>query len=242
MLRRTHGAGKIDAVTARRRRRRGEFLHVVGHDDAADRALGSADAHGLVDDVPRLHRRYDHLRVVADVLEHRQQIHLLLKLAAEGTAGLLADNGHHRHVIHLRIVEPGQQMQRAGPRGGHADANLASELGMRRGHERSHFLVAHAHVVEAVAGAPHRAHQAVDAVAGVAEDALDAPVAQPLQNVVADGHAAHENLLLRRPAARRRMKPTPAPGADAASPETGTRGPTLECARFPWPERPTRPY
>jgi hypothetical protein len=45
-------------------------------------------------------------------------------------------------VIHLRVVEAVEQVDRAGTRRRQADADLAGELRVRAGHEGRHLLVA----------------------------------------------------------------------------------------------------
>ena len=61
------------------------------------------------------------------------------------------------------------------------------ELGVRARHERRHLLVARLDELGplAVARAPERPHQAVDAVAGVAVDPIDAPSCKAIQEIVA---------------------------------------------------------
>ncbi len=75
-------------------------------------------------------------------------------------------------MIHARVVEPVQQVDRARPRGGQAHPDLSGELGVGAGHEGRHLLVAHADIVECLGAPAHGAHDPVDAIAGVAEDAL----------------------------------------------------------------------
>ncbi len=79
--------------------------------------------------------------LVRDVLEERDEIDFLLVIAAERRARLLADDRDDRLVIHLRVVKSVEQMDRARPGRGQADADFARELGVRAGHERRHFLV-----------------------------------------------------------------------------------------------------
>ena len=67
-----------------------------------------------------------------DVLEQRDQVDLLLVVAAERRARLLADDRDDRRVVELRVVEAVQEVDRARPRGGEADADLAGELRVRR--------------------------------------------------------------------------------------------------------------
>ena len=176
------------AVLVRRRLDGVELLHVVGHDDAGHRALVDGDAHGAVHHVAHLRRHGDRLHVFGgDVLEQALQVDLLLVVAAERRARLLADDGDHRLVVRLRVVEPVEQVDRAGAGGRHAHADLAGELRVAAGHERGQFLVARLDELHLVAGAVERAHQPVDAVARIAEDTTHAPLAQPLEEVVAGG-------------------------------------------------------
>ena len=115
-----------------------------------------------------------------DVLEHRDQIELLLIMAAERVARLLADDREHRLMIEQRVVKPGDQMRRARARGRDADAELAGELGIGRGHEGRHFLVPRLDELDLAVRAVERAEHAVDAVAGIAEDVPHAPLVQAL--------------------------------------------------------------
>ena len=129
----------------------GEFLQVVGHDDAGDGSARGGDANGAIDQMPHLAGHAGHRdEVRRDVLEQRLQIHFLLIMRADRGARLLADDGDDRHVVHLRVVEPVQQMDRARTGGRVAEPDLAGELGMRRGHERRHFLMPNLDVLEFV--------------------------------------------------------------------------------------------
>src|SRR5690625_7528350 len=67
-------------------------------------------------------------------------------------------------------------MQSARTGGGQANADLTSKLGVTARHKSGHFLMAHAHVIKARACPVQGAHQTADAVTGIAEDALNAPV------------------------------------------------------------------
>ena len=84
------------------------------------------------------------------VLEHADQIDFLLIVAAERRAGLLPGDGQHRHVVHPRVVQAGDQVRRTGARGRHANTKFAGELGVGRGHERRHFLMAHLNELDLV--------------------------------------------------------------------------------------------
>ncbi len=172
------------------RRMRRQLLHVVGDDHARRRALRTRDAQRAVDHVAHLLRRDHHLDVLArDVLEQRRQVHFLLEAAAERGARRLADDRDHRLMVELRVVESVQQVDgtRAGSR--QADADLPGEFRVRARHERRHLLVADLDEIELVAGAVQRPEDAVDAVARVPVDPLDAPFTEALQQEVADRRA-----------------------------------------------------
>src|SRR5581483_5626138 len=182
------------AVHAWRHRHRIEFLHVVRHDDAGDRTFGDRDAYRAIHDVARLRSRDDRLHVFArNVLEQAREIDLLLKLPAERRPHRLTHDREHGLMVELGVVEPVQQMDRAGPGRGHAHAEFARELGMRAGHERGHFLVARTHVVELVAGAIERAHETVDAIAGVTVYTPDLPLMQSIDDEIGDSLAHGAN-------------------------------------------------
>ncbi|MNX78780.1 hypothetical protein D3C86_1103870 [compost metagenome] len=86
-------------------------LQVIGQDDRGDATLAQRGAHRPVNQVSDLrgHRSLLH-ESTGDILEHRQQIKLLLVVTAKRCASLLADNRQDGHVIHPRIVEPGDQV------------------------------------------------------------------------------------------------------------------------------------
>src|SRR4051812_23427112 len=107
-------------------------------------------------------------------------------MAAQGGARRLADDRDHRLVIELGVVEAVQEMDRARSRSRQADADLAGELGVAAGHERRLLLVTDLDELDLV-GAPEGGQDAVDAVTGIAVDALHAPPAKPLQQEIADG-------------------------------------------------------
>ena len=97
--------GEDGAVHSRRRLDGIHQLQVIRHDDAGDAALGLGDAHRPVDQLTNLRRLRRHMDVLAgDVLEQRDQIDLLLILAAERDARLLPDDRQYRLMVHLRVV------------------------------------------------------------------------------------------------------------------------------------------
>jgi len=98
-------------------------------------------------------------------------------------------------MVELGVVEAVEQVDRAGPRGGEADADLARVLRVRAGHERRHLLVADLHElqqpvrIDRAAGAVQRAHDPVDPVARIAIDPADAVGGEAVEQVAADGLA-----------------------------------------------------
>ena len=79
---------------------------------------------------------------LATSLKRRMEVDLLLVRAAHGRRRGLADDGDHRLVVHLGVVEAIQEVNGAGAGGGEAHADLARELRVAAGHERGHLFVA----------------------------------------------------------------------------------------------------
>src|ERR1700712_2731601 len=77
-------------------------------------------------------------------------------------------------------------MDRAGTTGGRTDTNLSRELCVTHRFERGHLLVPGLNELRFVVGASPRRQQTVDAVAGITENLLDAPLPEPPQQDVAD--------------------------------------------------------
>src|SRR6185312_11851206 len=123
------------------------------------------------------------------VLEEDLEVDLLLVVGPDRMALLLADDGQHRLVVELGVVEAVDQMHGARARGGYAGPDLAGELGLGTGHEGGHLLVPGLgeHRLFHLLPGPD---EAVDAVPGVAEDPLDAPLTQALEDVMS--HVAHK--------------------------------------------------
>ena len=120
---------------------------------------------------------HGHAIFAGHVLEQRLKIDFLLILAADGGGGRLADDRDDGLMVHLGVVETVEQMDRAGAAGGHADADGAGELGVRGRHEGGQFFVPGLDETRLVFVFPQAREQAVDAVAGIGVDPLDAPFA-----------------------------------------------------------------
>ena len=87
-------------------------------------------------------------------------------------------------MIEPSIVKAGEQMRCAGTGSRDADAELAGEFGVGRGHEGGHFLVPRLDELDLAVGAVERPEHAVDPVAGIAEHAPYAPGMKPRNDKV----------------------------------------------------------
>jgi len=182
-------AGEHRAVLARRGLDRLGLGDVLRDDHCRHGAVGQRDLAGPVDQMPRLpghHARLDEVR--CDVLVQRVRVDLLLERRPQPDALLLTEDRHHRLVVELGVVEPVEQVDRAPARGGHRAPDLAGELGVGGRHERRHLLVAGLDQLRVPIGAVQRSEHRVDPIAGIAVDAVDAPLTQALEQVVRDEH------------------------------------------------------
>lgn len=181
-----------------------QILQVVRHDQAGHVVLGKRDAHALVDQLAHLRRYCRGLHVMAgDVLEQRPQIDFLLIVRAHADARRLADDGEHRLMVLVRVVQTVEQMNGAWTGSGKADTQLAARvLGMGSSHECRLLLMPDLHEFDLAGLAADRAHDPVDAVAGITVDTADAPFIQAIQHELADG-LRHGSPLFRSPAASR---------------------------------------
>ena len=76
-----------------------------------------------------------------DILEQRKQIDLLLVMHAKEVMIGLAGDGEHGCAVELRVVQPVEQMNRAGSRRRQTHSESASELCVAARHECSRLLV-----------------------------------------------------------------------------------------------------
>ena len=109
------------------------------------------------------------------------EVHLLLVAGAQHAGLLHAGDRQHRHVVELRVVQAVQQVDAARARrspGRRRACPVAFAYAGR--HERGGLLVVHQHEPDPVLVPAQRLHDPVDAVAGQAEDGVDPPVDQPL--------------------------------------------------------------
>ena len=93
-------------------------------------------------------------------------------------------------MVELGVVEAVQEVDRPRAGGCHADADLVRELRVAARHERGHLLVARLDELGVGLRPVERAEEPVDPVARVAVDAVDAPLAETLEDEVGNelGH------------------------------------------------------
>ena len=190
-------AGMHRAMRARGIRVRG-LLQVVRQHQGGDAMPAFGDTHRPVHHVPDLRRRAGLADEIAcHVLEHAGQVNFLLIMPADRGPRLLAGDRQYRHVIHTCVIQPGDQMRCARTRRRHADADLTGEFCVRRGHEGGHFLMPRLDEFKLAVGPAQRADQSIDAVAGVAEDRMDAPLMKAVPEEIAHclAHACLSDLL-----------------------------------------------
>ena len=184
--RRVADAGMHGPVRPGRLGHRVDLLEIVGENQDAHAPPAGRDPDRPVHKVADLGRMDRHLDVLGHVPEQEGEVHLLLVRAAQRHAGLLPDDGQHRLVVHLGVVEAVEQVDRPGTGGRETDTQLAGVLGVAARHESGHLFVAHPDEVEPVPRLVERAEQLIDAVAGIAEDPAHPPGRQPFQYEVRD--------------------------------------------------------
>ena len=165
----------------------GAGVHLLDVDrerDVGDATVGERCPAREVGDVLDVRGAHDALAVLRDVHEQPIKGYVLLGVGADEVVVRHAGNGKDGLAVEGRVVEPVQGENPARARGRQADAQLAGELGVATGHQSRGFLVADLNEADLVTPLAQRLHEAVDPVAREAEDDLDAPVPDRLdQNV-----------------------------------------------------------
>lgn len=93
-----------------------ELLEIVGKNDAGHCPRDPRNPNRPVHEMQDLLGDSRHVHVLArDILEEGQQIHFLLVVAPECAPRLLADDRHDWLMVELRIIEPIEQVNGAGP-------------------------------------------------------------------------------------------------------------------------------
>ena len=183
------GRGQVDRCGRRRPGRRHVLvrvlvrvghLQVVGEAQMRDAAAGQRGADRDVHHPGQLRGVLDHQVVLGHIGVQLVGVHLLLVTGAQHGGLLHPGDGQHRHVVQLGVVQAVQQVNGTGTGRGQADAELAGRLGVGGGHERGGFFVVHEEEPHPV-GVPAQAfHDPVDAITRQAEDRVDPPLSQPL--------------------------------------------------------------
>jgi hypothetical protein len=183
-------------------------LDVNRDDHAGDGAGVERHPHGAVDEMRGLGRVHAGVDELGDIAQQGLQVDLLEPFRAERDALLLTHQGDNRLVVELRVVEPVEELDGTGARGGDADARLAGELGVRACRVSRDHLVADLDELGLPAELAKRAHESRDAVARVAVDALGAPLpVQPGEHELGDGRRqVLRRWRPRRPPVRRRPR------------------------------------
>ena len=173
-----------------------ELLPVVGTIEVRDALARQRRAARGVDQAVRMLGAVDLLVEHGHVFEQPQQVHFLLVMHAHHVVIGLPGDRQHGRAVHLGVVKTIEQVDRAGPAGGNADAEPTRELGVAAGHERRALLVSHLHEADAFAQLPQPLHEAIDAVAGQAEDHINPPGHQPIKKDVRRGFGHGSSSLL----------------------------------------------
>ena len=156
------------------------------------RPAGQGVADGQVDQRRDLDGDVDHHVVLGHVGEQPLEVDLLLVAGAEQLRLLHPGDGQHRLMVELGVVQPVEQVDAAGPGRGQADAEPARRLGVAAGHEGGGLLVVDQDEPDSVLVAPEGLHDPVDAVAGQAEDGVDPPVDEPLDQQFCSNLRRHD--------------------------------------------------
>lgn len=153
-----------------------------------------------------------------DIVEHAGQVDVLLGKGLDQVVILRPGDGKHRHLVELGIVEARQQMRAAGSGRCETYAELSGELGIGTRHEGGRFLMPDLDEPDPILALAQRLHDAVDAISGKAEDDLDIPFDQRVNQYVGGIEHRTRPLLVkdRKPASLSKV-PSSILGADTAA-------------------------
>lgn len=166
-----------------------QFLDIVRQDNAGDGTFGQGDPDCPVDQMSDLGRIGCHLyKMVGHILEQGDQVHLLLVIGSQGSGGLLPDDGHHRLMVHLGIVEAIEKMNGSRSGGGDADPDFTGEFGVTAGHECSFFLMPCLIKADLFLCPIQCSHYSIYAVPRITVDPAHAPVHETLHQIIAGSY------------------------------------------------------
>jgi hypothetical protein len=112
-----------------------------------------------------VHRTHHALVEDADVDKEFVERDVLLRVGADQIVVLEAGDGEHRSAIQLCVVESVEQVNASGTGGCETHSQLAGELGVAAGHERSGLFVTHLDETYFLGANAQGFHDAVDAIA-----------------------------------------------------------------------------
>ena len=163
-------------------------------DQHRSRPAGGGDVKGLVDDPRQLVDARHQVAVLGHGAGRADHIRLLEGVPSDLGAYHLARDRDHRHRVHVRGAQTGDEVQRTRARGGEHDARLAAGARVAVRHVRGALLVADQDVLELRMLGQVLVDRQVGA-AGVAEDVLDTFALQRLEDHVGSGQVVAGSFL-----------------------------------------------
>ncbi len=156
---------------------RREVLHLVGKHEVGDAAPVQRVLDGGRGELGVVGARVHGHRGQRDVAEDGREVEVLERAAAQHLRRHLPGDRDHRRAVELGVVQPGEQVGRAGPGDREAGRGAPGELAVGRGGERGGALVPNADVAQLAAGfgAPQRLGEPQVGVPDHAEDRVDPP-------------------------------------------------------------------
>ena len=177
----------VRPVALRAQRIGRHFLHIDRHRHMRDAAIGERGAASQLDDILDMRRAHDAVVVFADVDEELVELDILLGLGVQQVVELQTGDRQYRNTVELGVVEPVQQVDAARAGGCDADAEATGKFGVAAGGEGRRLLVPYLDKADLVLALAEGFDDAVDAIAGNAEDGIDAPSQQGVDQNVAGG-------------------------------------------------------
>ena len=141
--------------------------------------MGRGHGHGATGDVRHVIDvvRSHHARIVNRYIhEHAVEVDVLLPLRVDQIMIVMARNGQHRLPIHFGIIQAIEQMNAARTGSAQTNTQLARVFGVAAGHEGGGLFMADLDKANLLLVLPQRFHDAIDAIAGQAENDFHAPV------------------------------------------------------------------
>src|SRR5690242_20772587 len=132
-------------------------------------------------------RPHDPLVVDRDV--HKQPIErdILLCVRTNQIMELKASDSQHGLAVQLGVVETVEQVNSSRSGCCQTNAQFPGELRVTARHKCGSFLMSHLNETDLVLGFSERFNEAVDSIAGKAEDRVDAPIQKHFYNHISCG-------------------------------------------------------